>query len=33
VVDANRMHAKQAYDPAGLLNLGKLRGWLERGRH
>ena len=31
VVDGNQVQAKQAYDPAGLLNPGKLRGWLERG--
>ena len=31
VVDADQVQAKQAYDPAGLLNPGKLRGWLERG--
>ena len=30
VVDGNQVQAKQAYDPAGLLNPGKLRGWLER---
>ena len=30
VVDADQVQAKQAYDPAGLLNPGKLRGWLER---
>ncbi|MYF19863.1 MAG: FAD-binding oxidoreductase [Synechococcus sp. SB0677_bin_5] len=29
VVDADQVQAKQAYDPAGLLNPGKLRGWLE----
>lgn len=32
VVDADQVRAKQSYDPAGLLNPGKLRGWLERGR-
>ena len=32
VVDADQVAAKAAYDPAGLLNPGKLRGWLERGR-
>ena len=30
VVDADQVQAKQSYDPAGLLNPGKLRGWLER---
>ena len=30
VVDADQVKAKQSYDPAGLLNPGKLRGWLER---
>ena len=30
VVDANQVAAKATYDPAGLLNPGKLRGWLER---
>ncbi len=29
VVDADQVAAKHAYDPAGLLNPGKLRGWLE----
>ncbi|MFM7653157.1 MAG: FAD-binding oxidoreductase, partial [Vulcanococcus sp.] len=28
VVDADQVAAKGAYDPAGLLNPGKLRGWL-----
>jgi len=32
VVDADQVAAKATYDPAGLLNPGKLRGWLERGR-
>ena len=32
VVNGDQVHAKQVYDPAGLLNPGKLRGWLERGR-
>jgi FAD/FMN-containing dehydrogenase len=30
VIDADQVGAKAAYDPAGLLNPGKLRGWLER---
>jgi FAD/FMN-containing dehydrogenase len=30
VVDADQVAAKWAHDPAGLLNPGKLRGWLER---
>jgi FAD/FMN-containing dehydrogenase len=30
VVDADQVTAKASYDPAGLLNPGKLRGWLER---
>jgi FAD/FMN-containing dehydrogenase len=30
VVDADQVAAKAANDPAGLLNPGKLRGWLER---
>jgi FAD/FMN-containing dehydrogenase len=30
VVDADQVRAKEAYDPAGLLNPGKLRGWRER---
>ncbi|MEY3751385.1 MAG: hypothetical protein RLZZ186_1804 [Cyanobacteriota bacterium] len=29
-VDAEQVAAKASYDPAGLLNPGKLRGWLER---
>lgn len=28
VIDADQVAAKAAYDPAGLLNPGKLRGWL-----
>jgi FAD/FMN-containing dehydrogenase len=30
VVDADQVAAKAAYDPAGLLNPGKLRGWISR---
>ena len=30
LVDAEQVTAKATYDPAGLLNPGKLRGWLER---
>jgi len=30
VVDADQVAAKANYDPAGLLNPGKLRGWSER---
>ena len=30
VIDADQVAAKAAYDPAGLLNPGKLRGWLVR---
>jgi FAD/FMN-containing dehydrogenase len=30
VVDADQVAAKAAYDPAGLLNPGKLRGWINR---
>jgi FAD/FMN-containing dehydrogenase len=29
VVDADQVAAKHAHDPAGLLNPGKLRGWVE----
>jgi FAD/FMN-containing dehydrogenase len=29
-VDAAQVAAKAEYDPAGLLNPGKLRGWLDR---
>ena len=29
-VDADQLAAKHRYDPAGLLNPGKLRGWLEQ---
>ncbi|TVS07203.1 MAG: FAD-binding oxidoreductase [Cyanobium sp. PLM2.Bin73] len=32
VVDADQVAAKAAYDPAGLLNPGKLRGWPAAGR-
>ena len=31
VVDVDQVEAKKTYDPAGLLNPGKLRGWLEQG--
>ena len=30
VVDADQVASKAAHDPAGLLNPGKLRGWLSR---
>ncbi len=30
VIDADQVAAKAEHDPAGLLNPGKLRGWLER---
>ncbi|WP_259727218.1 MULTISPECIES: FAD-binding oxidoreductase [unclassified Synechococcus] len=30
VIDADQVAAKAAHDPAGLLNPGKLRGWLDR---
>jgi FAD/FMN-containing dehydrogenase len=30
VIDADQVAAKQRFDPAGLLNPGKLRGWEER---
>ncbi len=30
VIDADQVASKVAYDPAGLLNPGKLRGWTER---
>ena len=30
VIDADQVAAKQRFDPAGLLNPGKLRGWQER---
>ncbi|MCT0219455.1 FAD-binding oxidoreductase [Synechococcus sp. CS-1329] len=30
VIDADQVAAKQTYDPAGLLNPGKLLGWTER---
>jgi FAD/FMN-containing dehydrogenase len=32
VIDADQVAAKAAFDPAGLLNPGKLRGWLSRNR-
>jgi FAD/FMN-containing dehydrogenase len=31
VVDPNQVAAKAAHDPAGLLNPGKLRGWVGPG--
>lgn len=31
VVDADQVAAKERFDPDGLLNPGKLRGWQERG--
>jgi hypothetical protein len=30
VVDPNQVAAKTAHDPAGLLNPGKLRGWVGK---
>ena len=30
VVDGDQVAAKRSYDPDGLLNPGKLRGWEER---
>ena len=30
VIDADQVAAKHRFDPAGLLNPGKLRGWEER---
>ena len=30
VIDADQVAAKQRFDPAGLLNPGKLLGWEER---
>jgi FAD/FMN-containing dehydrogenase len=30
VVDGDQVAAKQRFDPSGLMNPGKLRGWLER---
>jgi hypothetical protein len=32
LVDAGQVAAKVSNDPAGLLNPGKLRGWLERNQ-
>jgi FAD/FMN-containing dehydrogenase len=32
VIDADQVEAKARHDPAGLLNPGKLRGWLSRSR-
>lgn len=32
VIEADQVAAKAAFDPAGLLNPGKLRGWLSRSR-
>ena len=29
VIDADQVAAKQRFDPQGLLNPGKLRGWEE----
>ncbi|MEY3768927.1 MAG: hypothetical protein RLZZ11_1997, partial [Cyanobacteriota bacterium] len=30
VIDADQVAAKALYDPSGLLNPGKLRGWWQR---